>query len=133
MVMSSDADSSTVGKLRLWAFQFAPFYWISTSGRSLKGDFESEPLILEISWKSWNSQFCMHFYWWILHFCDFHEISKIRGPDSKSRFRDRPEVEIQQKAQNWKAEIQGFPMVEESASEDITIKSYGPFEIRQNS
>ena len=28
----------------------------------------------------------------------------------------------------WKAESQGFPSVEESASEDITIKSYGDFE-----
>ena len=33
----------------------------------------------------------------------------------------------------WKAEIQGFPSAEESASEDITIKSYGDFEIPQNS
>ena len=32
---------------------------------------------------------------------------------------------------HWKAEIQGFPTVEESASEDITIKSYDPFEIIQ--
>ena len=28
----------------------------------------------------------------------------------------------------WKAESQGFPTVEESASEDITIKSYGQIE-----
>ena len=47
--------------------------------------------------------------------------------------RDLPEVEIQQKIANWKAEIRGFPSVEESASEDITIKSYGDFEIPQNS
>ena len=36
---------------------------------------------------------------------------------------------IQQKIANWKAEIQRFPTVEESAAEDITIKSYGHFEI----
>ena len=47
--------------------------------------------------------------------------------------RDLLEVEIQRKIANWKAEIQGFPSVEESASEDITIKSYGDFEIPQNS
>ena len=47
--------------------------------------------------------------------------------------RDLPEVEIQRTIANWKAEIQGFPSVEESASEDITIKSYGDFEIPQNS
>ena len=40
---------------------------------------------------------------------------------------------IQQQIANWKAEIQGFPSVEESASEDITIKSYDDFEIQQNS
>ena len=45
--------------------------------------------------------------------------------------RDLLEVEIQRKIANWKAEIQGFPSVEESASEDITIKSYGDFEIGQ--
>ena len=32
----------------------------------------------------------------------------------------------------WQAESLSFPMVEESASEDITIKSYDPFEIQQN-
>ena len=37
-------------------------------------------------------------------------------------------IEIQQKIPLWKAESQGFPSVEESASEDITIKSYGDFE-----
>ena len=40
-------------------------------------------------------------------------------------------VEIQQKIYRWKAEIQGFPTVEESAPDDITIKSYGHFEIGQ--
>ena len=49
--------------------------------------------------------------------------------DSKSRFRVLPEVEIQQKIAFWKAESQGFPSVEESASEDITIKRYGDFEL----
>ena len=44
-----------------------------------------------------------------------------------------PEVKIQQKIAIWKADIQGFPTVEESASEDITIKSYGDFEIHTNS
>ena len=39
---------------------------------------------------------------------------------------------MQQKIYRWKAEIQGFPTVEESASEDITIKSYDHFEILQN-
>ena len=63
--------------------------------------------------------------------CDFHGISEIKGSDSKSPVRDRPEVEIQQKITNWKAEIQGFPTVEESASEDIIIKSYDRFEIIQ--
>ena len=121
MVMSSDADSSTVGKPWISAFQFATFCWILTSGRSLKGDFESEPLICEISWKSQNSSFCMHFPWWNLHFYDFHWILKIRGLDSKSMFRYLLEVKIQPKVANWKAEIQGFPTVEESASEDITI------------
>ena len=37
------------------------------------------------------------------------------------------------KIANWKTEIQGFPLAENSASEDITIKSYGDFEILQNS
>ena len=32
-----------------------------------------------------------------------------------------------------KAEVYGFPSVEESASEDVTMKSYGDFEIPQNS
>ena len=62
-------------------------------------------------------------------FGDFHEISKIRGSDSKSLFRHSPEVKIQQKVANWKAEIQGFPAVEESAPDDITIKTYGAVEI----
>ena len=48
-------------------------------------------------------------------------------------FGDLPEVEIQRKIANWKAEIHGFSSVEESASEDITIKSYGDFELLQNS
>ena len=61
----------------------------------------------------------------------FSEIPKSRISDSKSPFRYSPDVEIQQKISNWKAEIQNFPTVEESASEDITIKSYGPFEISQ--
>ena len=46
-------------------------------------------------------------------------------------FRGLPEVKNQQKVYHWKAEIQGFPTVEESAPEDITIKSYGDFEIGQ--
>ena len=32
----------------------------------------------------------------------------------------------------WKAESQGFPSVQTRAPEDITIKSYGDFEIHQN-
>ena len=64
-------------------------------------------------------------------FHDFHEIFKIKGSNSKSSFRGHPGVKIQQKVANWKAEIHGFPTVEESASEDITIKTYGDFEIRQ--
>ena len=44
-------------------------------------------------------------------------------------FRDSPEFETQQKIANWKAENLSFPTVEESASEDITIKSYDDFEI----
>ena len=35
------------------------------------------------------------------------------------------------KIANWKAETLSFPTVEESAPEDITIKSYDPFEIGQ--
>ena len=65
--------------------------------------------------------------------CDFYWISEITNSDSKSPFRYSPEVQIQQKIYHWKAEIQGFPTVEESAPEDITIKSYGPFEIQQKS
>ena len=64
-------------------------------------------------------------------FDDFSEFPEITNSDSKSPFRYSPEVEIQQKAPNWKAETLSFPTVEESAPEDITIKSYDPFEIRQ--
>ena len=46
---------------------------------------------------------------------------------SKSRFRGLPEVKIQQKISLWKTESQ------ESTSEDITIESYGGFEITQKS
>ena len=63
--------------------------------------------------------------------CDFYWISEITNSDSKSPFRYSPEVQIQQKAPNWKAESLSFPTVEESAPEDITIKSYDPFEIGQ--
>ena len=41
MVMSSDADSSIVGKPWISAFQFATFGWILTSRRYLNIDFES--------------------------------------------------------------------------------------------
>ena len=54
MGMSSDADSSTVGKPRISAFQFAPFYLISTSGEYQNDDFESGFVILEISQKSYK-------------------------------------------------------------------------------
>ena len=36
---------------------------------------------------------------------------------------------MQQQIPLWKAESQGFPAVEESASDDITIESYGDLEI----
>ena len=64
-------------------------------------------------------------------FMIFYWILEIRGLDSKSVFRCIVEFKIQQKIYRWKAEIQGFPTVEESAPEDITIESYDPFEIRQ--
>ena len=38
---SSEADSFEIGFVRLSAFQFAIFCWISTSGRPLNSDFES--------------------------------------------------------------------------------------------
>ena len=59
----------------------------------------------------------------------FNEVSEIGGVASKSLFRGLPEVEMHRKIPLWKAESQGFPSVEESASEDITIKSYGDFEL----
>ena len=39
------------------------------------------------------------------------------------------EVEIQQKAQFWKAESLSFSISKESASEDIAIETYGDFEL----
>ena len=57
---------------------------------------------------------------------------EIRDPASKSSFRHLPEVETLQNIATWKAERQGFPSVQESASEDITIKGYGDFKILQN-
>ena len=63
--------------------------------------------------------------------CDFCRISEITNSVSKSPFRDRPEVKIQQKGYRWKAETLSFLMVEESAPEDITIKSHDSFDIGQ--
>ena len=62
----------------------------------------------------------------------FIGVRVVGGLDSKSTFRGLPEVEIQQKIHLWKAESLSFLSVEESASEDITIESYGDFEILQN-
>ena len=69
----------------------------------------------------------------IQDFAIFMEFWKSRVSIQNQCLGDLPEVEIQRKIANWKAEIQGFPSVEESASEDITIKSYDDFEIPQNS
>ena len=68
--------------------------------------------------------FCMHFGMQIQHFCDFYEISRIRPR------LDIREVQIQEEVYRQEAKFPGFLTVEESASEEITIKSYGPFEMR---
>ena len=124
--MSSDADSSTVGKLTLSfpiCYVLLHFDLRTVPKRRFRigtSDFRNFMKITKMQISLVKKCFRNH------EFHDFHEISKIRGSDSKSPFRDRPEVEIQQ---NWKAESLSFPTVEESASEDITIKSYGHFEI----
>ena len=61
----------------------------------------------------------------------FNEVSPkahIGGVDSKSTFRCLPEVEIQQKIANWKAESARNPVSKESAPKDASIASYIDFE-----
>ena len=76
---------------------------------------------LEIHWDNKN-----------LSFPTVEESLRLRTSPSKLPFRYSAELQIQQKIWNWKAESLSFPTVEESASEDITIESYGPFEITPN-
>ena len=58
------------------------------------------------------------------HFCDF----VIPDVVSKSRFRGLPDVKIQQKIANWKAESLNFSVSKELAPEDASISRYGRFE-----
>ena len=53
---------------------------------------------------------------------DFEDVA------SKSLFGGLPEIEIQQKIANWKAESLMNPVSKELASEDASIESYGDFE-----
>ena len=66
------------------------------------------------------------------HFPIFDEFLKsevsLRNRDWESFLRSK----FNKKISLWKAESQGFPSVEESASEDITIEHYGDCETQQN-
>ena len=59
-----------------------------------------------------------------------YEASKyrFRGVDSKSRFGGLPEIEIQQKIANWKAESHSFSVSKELAPKDASIARYSDFE-----
>ena len=88
-------------------------------------DFGNSVKITKMQISPCKNAYRTHYeFWWFSQ-----NFRKSEVPIRNRLLVDRPEVEIQQKVPNWKAESLSFPTVEESAPEDITIKSYGPFEI----
>jgi hypothetical protein len=98
---------------KLWRFQIRA----SDFGNSLKIT-KIKHFHTRFVWKSWFLWFSMNFRNRRLEF----EIAITFDGDVLRRWF----------LYRWQAESRGFPSVQKSASEDITIKSYGDSEILQN-